>query len=451
MKKLLSLYFCLCLFVQCGKDSTTEPGGNPDPASHTISGIIIDQASSEGLSGTIVKIGNIQNTYKTTTEASGSFSFKNIQDGEYQLSTVTIQNRKILTDTCGMFHTDSSDWGIVYSQTFASISGTIKLEGQTDCSFINVQLLGTDKSAVTTNQGKFRIDFIFPDTYDLYISMDNDYKEIRINDLTIDQGDLFVVDTMLIRRFKQIEIEESTSLSFLNEKSTRFCYANGYFWYCRDYIISDSINEFVSSGFFRNDPLTQLEEPVYTVPGMGYLDIEFLSYDYNDGMWLGREMADTIWHQSAYEIRYSIASNSITDSINIDSFPCWNCGGIACDPVSHTLVFFELNTSSLKITCYDPATKNYETSVLPFIEYDISQFKRISLLEVFIDPSGKLYLLLLLKDLYDQISYNIYTCNGIKDGSQIRIYKSPGGIFSFFYYNNDMYAFINDRIYRLLF
>lgn len=237
MKKVSLLFFSFFLFFQCNKESTTGPGDKPDDTSHFISGIILDKASSEGLSGSIVKISNIQNTYQTTTEASGSFGFSDVQSGEYQLSTVTIQNNKILSDTCGIFNTDSSDWGIIYSKTFASITGTIQLEGQTDYSFINVQLLGTDKSAVTTNQGRFRIDFIFPDTYDLFISKE-DYKAIRINDLSIRQGDLFEVDTTINYRFKPLGLEEAPELSFLcsrDPEATKFCYAGGFFWYTHFY------------------------------------------------------------------------------------------------------------------------------------------------------------------------------------------------------------------------
>ena len=162
---LLVLY--AILFFSCAKDSNT-PTSNP--TEYSIIGKLVDKSSGQGLQGTLVKIESHQNAYQTFTGEEGNFGFQHINSGEYILSIEISLEGKIVTDTCGSYTTESTNWGTIYTDSFASIIGTIQLEGVIDHSFINVQLLGTDKSALTTNQGKFRIDFIFPDTYDIYIS-----------------------------------------------------------------------------------------------------------------------------------------------------------------------------------------------------------------------------------------------------------------------------------------
>lgn len=443
MKKYALIFSCLLLFFECNKESSTEPGDRPDDTSHSISGIILDKASSDGLSGTIVKIGNSQNTYQTTTAASGSFSFQDIQSGVYQLSTVTIQNSKTLMDTCGIFNTDSTDWGIIYSQTFASITGTIRLEGQTDYSFINVQLLGTDKSAVTTNQGKFRIDFLFPDTYDLYISKDDDYKEIRINDLSINQGDMFIVDTTINYRFKPLELEVTTDLSVLSDKDAGFCYVNDKFWYTN------------SMGLLKYDPINSIEEQVYILynsspfSSIHYLGIPYVTYDYDDGIWLSMD-EPSVW----YYRKYSISGNRIIDSVKVNSLPSHDVFNLAYDPISNVLVFFDYTSFYPKIYTYDPITKNVTTISFQLEEYNFDNYKSINIVDIFIDPTGRLYLILSLKDLNDQYSRHLYVCNSLENTKLIQIYKFPtyyGYWNRLSYYNNEIYTINRGTVYKFVF
>lgn len=203
-----------------------------------------------------------------------------------------------------------------------------------------------------------------------------------------------------------------------------------------------------------NDPLHQQEELVYTIVDSRYNAIYYTCYDYNDGIWLSVESDDMSEYFNYYCLRYSITNNAIGDSINIKNIVIagYDPFQSAYDPVSKTLVFFEPGMNlNPKLICYDPTTQNVTTIILQLEEYNSNEFNSLYIQNIFIDPSGRLYIFLYARDLSNQSSRHLYICNSIKDTSMIRIYDCPSYIVSFFYYNSAMYAYINDRIYKLLF
>lgn len=449
MKKYIYiLVSCFLLFLSCEKDPSA-PSSNSNK--YSIIGKIVDQASGQGLATTLVKIVSIQNAYQTTTGAEGSFSFQNIASGEYLLTTEKSQNEKVLIDTCGNYNTDTPDWGTIYSQTFASITGMIKLEGENDYSFINVQLLGTDKSALTTNQGNFRIDFVFQDTYDLYISKDENYKEIRINNLVINQGEVFEIDTTMKYRFKPLILDEATDLSFLTDKDAGFCFASGYFWFTN------------IKGLLKYDLINNIEEQVYILynsgpySGIYYLGEPYVTYDYSDGIWLSMDEPSEWYYR-----KYSIINNGIIDSVRVNTLPSHHPFRIAYDPITDLLVFFQSYTAFYPIIYkYDLQSHNIEPVNLQLEEYDFSNYKEINIDQIFIDPNGKVYFVLVIYDLNDIKKFHLYICNNLTDLDLIQIYKFPdfynfSGRLSF--YNNDIYTIysryqptIGGKVYKLIF
>jgi hypothetical protein len=435
MKKIsLFIFICFIVFANCEKD-TTNPIVESDQKS--IIGKIVDKASGQGLTGALVKISNSQNAYQTTSGTAGSFGFQNIESGEYLLKTESIENGKSLTDSCGIYNTDTPDWGAIYSSTFASIIGTIELEGQSDHSFINVQLLGTNKSALTTNQGKFRIDFIFPDTYDLFISKDENYIEIKQNNLIISQGEIFSVDTTMQYRFKPLVLEDESSLDFLDDKSAGFCYANGYFWYTNRY------------GLLQYDPINQLEEQVYN-HNPYYLGTPYVTYDYEDGIWLTSDEPNEWYYR-----KYSINNSGIIDSIKTSTLPLHRSLRIAYDPINNCLVLFESYTSFYpKIHKYDLQNQNIETVNLQLEEYEFSNYKSINIEQIFIDPNGKVYFTLNTIDINDKKVLHLYVCNNTTDLNLIQIYKFPNTYASanrLSYYENEIYSTSKGKLYKLIF
>lgn len=442
MRTYISIFISsFLLLISCEKNSNHPTSSSNE---YSIVGKIIDQASGQGLEGSIVKIVNDQNAYQITSGTGGAFSFQNIKSGEYLLTTESSQNGKILTDTCGNYNTDTPDWGNIYSNTFASIRGTINLDGETDHSFINVQLLGTDKSAITNNRGKFRIDFIFPDTFDLYISKDKNYKEIRLNDLVMHQGDIFEIDTTMLYRFKPLVLEEQTGLDSLSDKDAGFCFASGYFWYTN------------IKGLLKYDPINTQEEQVFVLNNTGpyagiyYLGIPYVTYDYGDGIWLSMDEPSELYYR-----KYSIINNSITDSIQVKTLPSHHPFRIAYDPINNYLVLFESYTAFYpKIHKYDLVSHNIETVNLQLEEYEFSNYKDIEISEIFIDPNGKVYFILKIKDLNDIIKYHLYICNNLSELNLIQIYKFPDTYnyskrLSF--YNNEVYTVYGGKVYKLVF
>lgn len=442
MKKIsLSIFICFIVFSNCKKE-TTNPAIEPDQKS--IIGKIVDKASGQGLSGTLVKISNNHNAYQTTSGTAGSFGFQNIVNGEYLLTTETSENGKSLSDSCGIYNTDTSDWGTIYSSTFASIMGTVKLDGQSDHSFINVQLLGTNKSAVTTNQGKFRIDFIFPDAYDLYISTDENYKEIRFNNLVILQGEIFMVDTTLQYRFKPLVLEEEPSIDFLNDKAAGFCYVDGFFWFTNN------------KGLLKYDPINNIEEQVYILynsgpySGINYLGEPYVTYDYNDGIWLTMDEPNEWYYR-----KYSIINSGIIDSIKVNNLPSHHPFRIAYDSINNCLVLFESYTAFYpKIHKYNLQNQNIETVDLQLQEYNFSNYNSINIDQIFIDPNGKVYFILKTIDLNDKKEYHLYICNNLTDLNLIQIYKFPS-TYNYAnrlsYYDNDIYTNRSGKQYKLIF
>jgi hypothetical protein len=431
-----NIYFLLViyvlLFISCANDSTTPTSNSNE---YSIIGKIVDKSSGQGLQGTLVKIESNQNAYQAFTGEDGSFGFQNINSGEYLLSTETSLEGKIIIDTCGYYNTESTNWGTIYTDSFASIIGIVHLEGASDHSFINVQLLGTDKSALTTNQGNFRIDFIFPDTYDIYISKEGTYKEIRINDLEIKQGDIINVDTTMSYRFKPLVLEEESELDFLINKNSGFCYANGYFWYTNGF------------GLIQYDQINQTEEQVY-IHSPFYLGDPYVTYDYDDGIWLSGDEPYELYYR-----KYSISENAIIDSIRLNSLPLHDLFRIAYDPLSDNLVLFESYTAFFpKIHKLDFQSGAIQTVDLQIEEFDFNNYKNINIDRIFIAPTGKVYFIIITTDLNDIRKYYLYLCNNVIDLKLIQIYKFPDS-YKYFnrlsYYNNEIYI-IGAKVHKLV-
>jgi len=433
MRKLNFILFTFAiLFISCTNDSTTPTSNSND---YSIIGKIVDKSSGQGLQGTLVKIESSQNAYQTFTGEEGSFGFQNINSGEYLLSTETSLEGKIVSDTCGYYNTESTNWGTIYTESFASIIGTVQLEGVSDHSFINVQLLGTDKSALTTNQGNFRIDFIFPATYDIYISKEETYKEIRINDLIIKQGDIISVDTTMSYRFKPLALEEDSELDFLINKNSGFCYVNGYFWYTNRY------------GLIQYDPINQIEEQVYSHSPY-YLGDPYVTYDYDDGIWLSMDEPYEWYYR-----KYSISENAIIDSIRLSTLPIHDVFRIAYDPLSDNLILFESYTAFYpKIHKLDLQSGAIQTVDLQIEEFDFNNYKNIKIDRIFIAPTGKVYFIVITTDLNDIGKYYLYLCNNVIDLKLIQIYKFPDS-YKYFnrlsYYNNEIYI-IDSKVHKLV-
>ena len=67
---ILLQFFSLCIFAQ----------------GYSVSGIVLDAQSNEALIGTHVTLGNAANTWTQTTDDKGSFTFKNVPNGSYELA-----------------------------------------------------------------------------------------------------------------------------------------------------------------------------------------------------------------------------------------------------------------------------------------------------------------------------------------------------------------------------
>lgn len=138
------------------------------------------------------------------------------------------QNNEI-TDTLGSFITNSTNWGDIYSQTFCSITGNIVVPETNDYSEVIVKLLGTDKTALTTNKGFFRFDFLFPGKYDIKFEKEQ-LRDLKIIDIEITQGVEIFIDTIMKPIHNVITIEKN-AISWATRPVQDFIYCNNKFWF----------------------------------------------------------------------------------------------------------------------------------------------------------------------------------------------------------------------------
>lgn len=388
----------LLVLVGCTPDNPAAP---LEKVYASIIGQILDKASGNGIPSAYVKITQEGNTYGTTTNSSGHFNFADINSGTYKLISEVTNNGTVIIDTVGFFSTDSTDWGLILSEIFVSISGTITLEGELDNSFIDVLLLGTGSSAVTDNGGHFRFDFILPGQYDLYASFSDDYLEYRVNDLLLNAGESFVVDTTLSYRFRPLELLTLEPLfpSARNRGYGGYAYYDGNFYYgnqlgLRKYSVQDETDSLIYSRQF-----------------LGQL---MITSDYTDGVWFNMDQPDNLQCR-----RYSISTNTITDSIPSQTFLTFQFS-TAWDPLTQKLFGIQWGGGT-KIKIYDPETGVVETKEFPF-QYDASKYDHLSLLNIFIDPYAKLYLVVGYHTV-DASETHLYVCTNTIDFEVENIYR----------------------------
>jgi hypothetical protein len=391
-------------------DTPTNSESNSDN-SNSIIGRIIDKASNLSSSGTLVKIVNNENAYQVTTDASGNFSFTNINQGDYELIVVNSSDLISITDTVGIYSTTIPDWGDIYAELFASIRGKILIEGLSDYSFVNVQLLGTDKNALTTNQGNFRIDFIFPDLYDIYISVDDqNYNSYQIKDINLGAGDIYTIDTLLTLKFRNVTLLEATDIILPSVLYTNFTYAEGKYWYGKSI-----------KGLFSYDPLLEEENLVFSHYFLG--DPKVIN-DYNDGIWFTGDQATEWMHR-----KYSINEDEIIDSVSAgESFTTYS---IAWDSDGNNLVSHAVLEMNLLV--YSMSSRQL-TTISPLLEYDPKDYESIRFYDIHIGENGTIYTLIRYRPTGLDEQLHLYIFENLINLKTVQIYKFPSLNFSRFSY-----------------
>lgn len=414
-------------FVNCNNNSTDS---NSQSVVNII-GNIIDFASGQGLNGTIVKIVNKHDAYQTTTGIGGAFSFQNIQEGEYLLSTTTNQNGEVLIDTCGNYDTNNPDWGSIYSRTFVSITGRIILEGENDNSFIKIELLGTDKSALTTNQGNFRIDFIFPDIYDLFISKDENYSTYQIKDIDLEAGEIYKVDTLLTYKYRPLNLREATEINLPYLPISGFAFVGGKYYYGKSIL-----------GLFEYNPNSGIESLIYS---HYYLGDPAVISDYSDGIWASGDEATSPHMHRKYSLTQQVIVDSIPISISFFSYQ----GSIAWDPLNNYLVGHSWGTD---IYLYSISTQLLKT-VTPNLEYNMNLYSSIHFNEILIDESGQVYTIVRLVPYQGLTQNHLYVFNNTTDFEKVQIYKFQQDLPNYqklSYKEGGLYMIISNKIYQLI-
>ncbi|MEE9119589.1 MAG: hypothetical protein V3U02_13485 [Calditrichia bacterium] len=106
-----------------------------------------------------------------------------------------------------------------------------------------------------------------------------------------------------------------------------------------------------------------------------------------------------------------------------------------------------------KIHKYDLQNHSIETVNLQLEAYDFSIYKTIDVSQIFIDPNGKVYFILAIKDLNDIWEYHLYICNNLSDLNLIQIYKFPS-TYNYSrrlsYYNNEIYTIYSGKVYKFV-
>jgi len=399
-KTILILSFTFIFLYYCS-DTVTNSESNSD-TNISIIGRIIDKASNLGSSATLVKIVNNENAYQTTTDAAGNFSFTNIKGGDYQLIVEGSSGTRSIIDTVGVYSTITPDWGNIYAEIFASINGTILIEGLSDHSFVNVQLLGTDKSALTTNQGNFRIDFIFPDLYDIYISVeDQNYASYHIKDVSLEAGEIYTIDTLLTYKFKTITLIASSDIILPRVLGTNFSYADGKYWYGKSI-----------EGIYSYDPVAEKETLVFSHFFLGDPKVIF---DYDDGIWSTGDQATEWMHR-----KFSISANKIIDSVSAsESFTTYS---IAWDPEGNNLVSH--SELEMDLLLYSMSSGEL-TSLSPQLQYDPQDYESIRFYDVLIGEDQTIYTLIRYKPKEIEEELHLYIFDNLTDLNTVEIYKFP--------------------------
>ena len=198
-------------FISCDQDA--ENDNSEISSNKSIIGRVLDNASQEPLTNCTLVLENTENSYLSSTDDNGYFEFREIVTGDYDLITKkaivasefdSISDISEIVDSLGTYSTDSTNWGRnILSSIFSSAIGQIELPDVDDYSEIAVTLLGTDKTALTTNKGFFRFDFLLPGTYDLKFEKDG-YRDIKIIDIELSQGTNFSIDTTMQTIYKLV-------------------------------------------------------------------------------------------------------------------------------------------------------------------------------------------------------------------------------------------------------
>ena len=157
----------ILVFVSCGGDSSTTPGGddNGDGIDYTVSGNILD-ASGKGISGVSVKISgkDADKTYATGTD--GAYSFTSIKNGTYTITptknnyTFSPASRQI--SVSGLNMDVDAFTGTPGGGGVASVSGIVLDKSGNGIAGIKVILKGKNSEgedvsveAVTDSQGNY--------------------------------------------------------------------------------------------------------------------------------------------------------------------------------------------------------------------------------------------------------------------------------------------------------
>lgn len=318
----------------------------------------------------------------------------------------------------------------MYSKTFCSISGTIEVSGTDDFSEIEVQLLGTEKSALTTNKGNYRFDFVFPGTYDILITKSG-FKKIQKKDININQGDVYNLDSIISPIHKIIKIEESALI--WGERIVRdFAFCEGKFWYSNG---DEPIMSF--------DPILKEETPElwknysgYDFPYFlaGYCDI---TDTYENSFWI---CGDGVGPVDIRRISTKENKIEVIDSINIRDF---NTGlyDYGWDTKDSRLVFPQTN----KLIIINTATKtsseiNVDLS-LPY-EEEVYQGNGGSISSIIITNERTVYLLVTKKNLYNKAIRFLFRYNNLDDMTLLDSYIFPDTYskkYGLSYYNGHIY------------
>jgi len=441
---IISLFVVLLLFISCEEIFNAS--------SSSVVGRLTDQASMKPMANTTLLLENSKNSYISLSNADGYFEFKDIKEGTYTLiskkrfetsasSVTTFMKVKSddpylseITDTIGQFSTDNTNWGEVYSKTFASITGTVTLSGADDYSEITVKLLGTDKIALTTNNGKFRFDFLFPGTYDLVFEKVN-YRKISVKDITLTKGSEYQSDTVLSLVYKMLMIE-TNALVWPQRTIIDFTFSDGKFWFC------DSPEPLTSF-----DPVTNVETATlwkgtdYFTHPYGLAGTCHIAETYENAFWISGDGASDIYFR-----KVSVQGNqpAVVDSVHLNVFSSVTMYNFGWDPISKQLVAITGYNNQMKL--YDPVTKQTKlVSVDISPEFDPTEYKENvqKINTILFMPDGTLYMTVVKETLAGKKTYLLFKFDGLTTLNLVDAYIFPSGYSKLFnpfsYYNGDVY------------
>ncbi|MFB6342633.1 hypothetical protein ACE1ET_12970 [Saccharicrinis sp. FJH62] len=390
----------------------------------SIIGRVLDKASGQPLSSATLIIENEDNNYISTTNFDGYFEFKEIINGEYTviskkkedaITTKSSQFDGEITDTLGFFSTDSKNWGNLYSQTFCSLTGNITIPEISDYSEINVKLLGTDKSALTTNKGFFRFDFIFPGIYDIVLEKDN-YRKLSVNNIIVNKGEIYNIDTIIQPIHKLITIEEN-ALEWPHRDVIDFAFCEGKFWYCKS---ADPLMAYnPESGIESSHLWKNLDFMNHPYGLAGNCDI---TDTYENSFWISGDAA-VKWYVRKIEIKNNNAL--IVDSVDTGKYGMmpYNFGW---DPKSKSLIVPTGYNDQLQV--FNTNSRQLKTiSVNLDLEYEETIYKGDGgyIRSIIVDPNGTIFLLIFKETIYDKRVMFMFKYDDLENMNLIDSYIFP--------------------------